>query len=69
MPSLPRPTSATVLALRRDEAAAALAVSVEFFDAYVRPEIRAVRRGRLTLYPVSELLQWLDDNGDAALAA
>ncbi|HWT93864.1 MAG TPA: hypothetical protein VN238_12755 [Solirubrobacteraceae bacterium] len=62
-------TPQPVLALRRETAAAALGVSVEFFDRYVRPEVRATRRGRLTLYPRTELQRWLDDNSDAPLAA
>jgi hypothetical protein len=57
------------LALRREQAAAALGVSVDFFDAHVRPEVRAVRRGRLTLYPLAELQRWLDDNADGVLVA
>ena len=62
-------TPPTVLALRRESAAAALGVSVEYFDRYVRPEIRAIRRGRLTLYPLTELERWLDDNVDEPMAA
>jgi len=58
-----------VLALRRESAAAALGASVEYFDRYVRPEIPAVRRGRLELYPLAGLDRWLDDNADGALAA
>lgn len=58
-----------LLALRRESAAAALGVSVEYFDRYVRPEIPVIRRGRLELYPVSGLEGWMDDNADGALAA
>ncbi len=62
-------TPQPVLALRRESAAAALGVSVGYFDRYVRPEIRAIRRGRLTLYPLTELQRWLDENFDEPLAA
>jgi hypothetical protein len=37
------------LALRRDEAAAALGVSPDHFDQHVRHELRAVRRGRVVV--------------------
>lgn len=47
------------LALRRAEAAAALAVSVDTFDAEVRHELPTVRAGGCVLYPVTALEQWL----------
>jgi len=50
------------LALRREEAAAALGVSDDHFDRHVRHELRAVRRGRVALYPVAELERWLEKN-------
>jgi excisionase family DNA binding protein len=55
------------LALSRAEAAAALGVSVDFFDQHLRHEIRAVRRGRRRLYPVRELERWLDAAATRAL--
>jgi len=55
------------LALRRDEAAAAIGVSVDHFDTHVRHELRAVRRGRVTVYPVRELECWLERNAATAL--
>jgi len=55
------------ICLRREEAAAALGVSEESFDRYVRSEVRAVRRGRLTLYPVADLERWARDNAERAL--
>jgi excisionase family DNA binding protein len=48
------------LALTVAEAAAAIGVSRDFFDEYVRPELRVVRRGRRLLVPVRELERWLD---------
>jgi hypothetical protein len=60
-------TAALKLALRLADAAAALDVSVEFFNANVRPEVRLVRRGRVKLVPVSELQRWLDENAAYAV--
>lgn len=42
------------------EAAVALGVSRDFFDAHVKPELRLIRRGRLVLVPVRELERWAD---------
>lgn len=50
------------LALRREEAAAALGVSADLFDRHIRHELCAVRRGRVALYPVAELEGWLSKN-------
>jgi hypothetical protein len=47
------------LALRRAQAAAALGVSLETFDAHVRPHVDAVHVGRVTVYPVVELRRFL----------
>jgi excisionase family DNA binding protein len=54
------------LAYRLEEAAEVLAVSVEFLNEHVRPHVRVVRRGRVLLFPRSELERWLEEN--AALA-
>ena len=43
------------LALTRQEAAAALGVSVDAFDDHVAHELKCARRGRLRLYPLAEL--------------
>ena len=59
------------IALRREEAAAALGVSDDHFDARIKPELRVIRSGRLKLYPIAELERWamesaapiLDDTG------
>ena len=47
------------LALRPDEAAAAIGVSRDFFDVHVAGELRWTRRGRLKLVSVRELESWL----------
>jgi len=47
------------LAFNKNEAAATLGVSVEFFEHYIEPDLRFVRRGRRRLYPLAELLWWL----------
>jgi len=51
------------LALRRAEAAAALGVSLETFDAHVRPHLAAVQLGTVTVYPAAELQRFLADTG------
>jgi len=53
------------LALRREDAAAALSVSDESFDRYVRPYVRVVRLGTLRLYPVVELVAFLADQASS----
>ena len=47
------------LALRRAEAAASLGISVETFDAQVRPFVPARRLGSVTVYPVAGLADFL----------
>lgn len=48
------------LALRPEEAAAALGVSRDYLDVHVADELRWIRRGRLKLVSVRELERWLD---------
>ncbi len=55
------------LTLSPADAAAALGVSRDFFDAHVKPDLRVVRRGRLVLVPVRELERWVDVNAAAVL--
>jgi hypothetical protein len=50
------------LALRTGEAAAACGVSEDRFAAEIAPQVPCVRRGRLKLYTVRTLAQWLEDN-------
>jgi hypothetical protein len=52
------------LALRTGEAAAACGVSDDFFAAEIAPHVPCVRRGRLKLYSVRALEEWLDANAE-----
>ncbi len=58
--SLPR------LALSKQEAAESLGVSPDFFDEWVAPELRMVRKGRRRLIPIRELERWLEKHADLA---
>jgi hypothetical protein len=60
-------TSVPRIALTPPEAAAAIGVGPDFFDANVAPELRLVRRGRKRLVPVSELERWTAENAEQAL--
>ena len=56
------------IALRRDEAAQALGMSVDSFERYVQPHVRLIRAGNLRLVPVSELEKWADENAAHVLS-
>lgn len=60
----PRPER---LSYSKSEAAAALGVSVDFFDEHVQPELRIVRCGRRRLVPRAELERWLEQSAARAL--
>jgi hypothetical protein len=49
------------------EAADPLGVSPDFFDDYVRHELRVVRRGRLIFVSVAELERWLESSAARTL--
>jgi hypothetical protein len=53
------------LALRRAQAAASLGVSLETFDAHVRPHVSVVRVGTVETYPVAGLQRYLEKNAQA----
>lgn len=55
------------VALRPEEAAAALGVSRDFFDEAIAPELRVIRRGRLKLFAVRELERWADASAERTL--
>jgi hypothetical protein len=63
------PSSIPRIALTPAEAAAAIGVGPDFFDANVAPELRIVRRGRKRLIPVAELERWIMENAEEPLAA
>jgi hypothetical protein len=55
------------VALSREEAAAALGMSVDSFERHVQPTVRMIRSGRLRLVPVGELTRWADEHAERAL--
>ena len=55
------------VALTREEAAAALGMSLDSFERYVQPELQLVRRGNLRLVPVRALEQWASDKAERLL--
>jgi hypothetical protein len=59
-------TSIPRIALTPAEAAAAIGVGPDFFDANVAPELRLIR-GRKRLVPVSELERWTAENASRAI--
>lgn len=60
-------TSIPRIALTPPEAAAAIGVGPDFFEANVAPELRLIRRGRKRLVPISELERWIAENAEYAL--
>jgi hypothetical protein len=52
------------LALDRNEAAAALGMSLDSFERHVQPTVRMVRLGRMRLVPIAELERWLADHAE-----
>jgi excisionase family DNA binding protein len=54
--------------LSREEAAAALGVSLDTFERYVQSDLRIIRLGRLRLVPVAELERWADQAAERVLA-
>lgn len=61
------PTSIPRIALTPAEAAAAIGVGPDFFDAKVAPDLCFIRRGRKRLVPVRELERWTTENAERAL--
>lgn len=54
------------IALNQEDAANYLGVGPEFFKHEVEPEIKIVRRGSRSLYPVGELGRWLEEHAELA---
>lgn len=55
------------IALRPEEAAAALGVSRDLFDEKIASELRVIRRGRLKLYTVREIERWAEANAERVI--
>jgi len=54
-------------ALKREEAAQSLGMSLDSFEKYVQPSIRMCRLGKLRLVPMIELDRWLEHNSEPTL--
>ena len=54
-------------ALTREDAAAALGMSLDSFERYVQPDVQLVRRGRMRLVPPAELERWVEQNAERVL--
>ncbi len=52
------------LALTREEAAAAIGMSLDSFERHVQPHVRLLRLGRLRLVPVRELERWAEGHAE-----
>jgi hypothetical protein len=61
------PASIPRIALTPSEAAAAIGVGPDFFDANVAPQLRVIRRGRKRLVPVRELERWVAENAEPSM--
>jgi hypothetical protein len=55
------------LALKREEAAASLGMSLDSFEKHVQPSISMCRLGSMRLVPVGELERWLEHNCEPTL--
>ena len=69
LPSTPRPPAvpAVALCLSRVQAAEALGVGLDWFDAHVKPDIRVISKGRRVLIPVTELERYVNEQAGRAL--
>jgi hypothetical protein len=56
-------------ALRRDEAAAALGMSIDTFERRVQPFVKVVLCGQLVLVPPTELERWVRENARVLVEA
>lgn len=52
--------------LRRDQAAAALSMSVDHFDDNVRPELKSVKVGSRTWFAPDDLRRWANEHKQPA---
>jgi hypothetical protein len=64
----PQPTAPVPrVCLTREEAAAAIGMSLDSFERHVQPELRLIRRGKLRLVPIRELERWADSAAERTL--
>jgi len=61
------PASIPRIALTPSEAAAAVGVGPDYFDAHIAPHLRLIRRGRKRLVPVAELERWVVENAEVPM--
>jgi Helix-turn-helix domain len=59
------PPLASVLALRKEDAARVCGVSDETFDRYIRGTLPVVRVGTVRVFPVAAIQKWLDENASS----
>ena len=55
------------IGLTRDEAATAIGVSLSTFKNKVQPDLPVWRSGKLRIFPVAAIEQWLADNSERIL--
>jgi hypothetical protein len=55
------------IALKRQEAAASLGMSLDSFERHVQPDVKIIRCGALRLVAVAELEQWAEHAGEVVL--
>jgi hypothetical protein len=56
------------IALTREEAAAALSMSLDTFERYVQPTIRLIRDcGRIVYVPVAEIERWATEHAERTI--
>ena len=55
------------IAVTREDAAAALGMSLASFERYVQPDLALIREGKLRLVPVAELQRWAQGNARPVL--
>ena len=55
------------IALTREEAAAALGMSLDTFERYVQPHLPLIRLGRVRVVAVDELQAWAQRAGERVL--
>lgn len=63
----PRTLPIPRVALTREEAAAAVGMSLDSFERHVQPDLRMIRRGKLRLVPVHELERWADESAERTI--